>query len=783
MISKSRKLTTGAITFLIVLGIFLIYSHFSDTPNIQVTKRAGTQKATDTDSKEDIGKISQGIGVGTWDKARFIDLDPITKEVAREWGFEKLLHQKDQEWEIDEPYMNIYRNDFECYITADTGIITFESGVTRPMTKRAAFSGNVVIHIEPKGQKPMQKSDIYFDDLTFDSDRSMFSTPGPIKFVSERALLTGRGLEFIYDQEENRIVLVRIFQLESLKLKTEQNVELFSNTKTTDNTNIAKANDDAVSQPKTRRITKEELKTKPAEIKTDPKPEVETEPQISTPDKKTNLKPKEKNEQRYRCLLSKNVVIDAPEQLVIAFDEFVINDIIGNALSGQPQKQNAETTENEKTVAKKPDVKKTTVKKPEVKKADAEKKIIQDVPVVDIETEKQYAQTTKTEPEIKFVDIIITCDDGITVTPMDSTAKYTSSMHVIEKQQTSLEYLLSLKQKSQRTTFVADKIDYFYDASGDIGDIIANGNSELIFYVEQQTENDPNVSRVPVVVTAKKKTMFLPGQNTAVFIGGCVAKMVNKEGNVEQKQIISAPKFTVVLDEQRDPDSALPGLKRFTASGGVVRLSSVKTTADQLLAGVELKCNQFDYDPINKLFTATGPGIITVDNSKMPKPKPGQKVGQFSLQKPCWAFVRDFQTLSYFFETNEIIANAKPYETLRIDYFPIENGEYGPQVTSTANQMTAKIVETPDGKNEISTFHAKGGVTYEEEARKNIWGKGKEVQFVGSDFIYNVKKGQIQAWGNQDNPCLLNGTLVDGIEYNVENQSIRTTMVGPGILQ
>ena len=757
MISKSRKLTTGAITFLIVLGIFIIYSHFSDTPNIQVGKRSKTQKITDSDTDEDIGKIAEGMGVGTIDKARFIDLDPITKEITREWGFKQLLHQREQEWEIDKPYMNIYRDNFECYITADTGIITLESGVTRPMAKSAVFTGHVLIHIEPKGEKSLERSDIYFDDITFDSDRSMFSTPGPIRFISEQALLTGRGMEFIYDQEQNRIELIRILRLESLRLKTQQNVELFSNTQKTNNTNIAKAKDETVSEPQTRRIAKTQLQPK----LTDKKAKEKTETQVTLPDKK----PEEKTGQRYRCLLRKNVVIDAPEQLVIAFDEFVINDIIGDALEAKPQQQNTKTPEN---------------KNDEPKKIAAEKNITQDVPVIDIEIEKQHIQTT---PETEFVDIIITCDDGIIVTPMDNTVEYTSSIHVEQKPQTSLDDLIKLKEKSERTTFVAEKIDYFYNPSGDIGDIIARGNSELIFYVEQQTQGDQNIALVPVEVTAKEKTMFLPGQNTAVFLGGCVAKMVGKNRNIEQKRIISAPKFTVVLDEQKDPDSSMPGLKRFTAGDGVVRLSSVKTRGDELLAGVELKCSQFDYDPISQLFAATGPGIITVDNSKMSKPKFGQRVGQFSLQKPCWAFVRDFKKLQFFFKTNEIVADAKLYETLRIDYFPVEKDGYGPQLTATANQMVAKIIETPNGKNELSTFHAKGGVTYEEEARNTIWGKGKEVQFVGSDFTFDAKKGQINAWGNEDQPCLLNGTIVDGIKYNVENQSMKATMVGPGILQ
>lgn len=764
MIPKSRKFIIWLITSITVLVIFLVYTRFNKTVPIEIDKGSKTQGIVESYPDEDIGQVSKGVGVGTVDVARFIDLDPQTKQVAREWGFEQLLHQQGQEWEINKPFMNIYRSNFKCYITANTGTVLLESGTTRPIAKSAIFSGDVVIRIFSNSSKGVRQSNIYFDDIEFDSERSMFSTAGPVEFVSEQARMTGRGMELIYDDERNRLELLKVLRLETLRLKTEQNTELFS---------------------------KAERADKPIEKSETPK---ETKPVSEVTIKQPVEKQEDKTKQLYKCIFSKNVVIDAPEQLIMAFDEFVINDIEGSEFEGDIAEEDTETVERkvieEKKAAAIPEKivesqqkiieEKVNVQKPaDVSTA---KKIKQDVDKTYAEDRNREIQPTKTQsqPEKQLVDIIVTCDGGITIIPMDNPVEYSTLFDIVDEPKKARKSIQELEEDSNRTTFVADKIDYFYSRDG-IGDIVVSGKSELIFYVEEEIKSDTNSSAVPVRVSAKKRAEFLPGKNTAVFEGGCVGRMVTEQENIRQKHTISAPKFTVVLSQEQERDNDLLSIKHFTASDGVVRLSSVKTSGDELLGGVELKCNRFDYNPSDQIFSAAGPGIITVDNSKMTKPR--KKVGRFSLQKPCWAFVRDFEKLEFLFGTNKIIATAKPYETLRIDYFPVVGGEYGQQVSATANSMVANIVKMADGRDELSRLDAKGGVTYEEEARKTVWGTGKAVQFVGSDFTYDAEKSKITARGNQNQPCLLNGALVEGIEYNVESGSIKTAIVGPGTLQ
>jgi hypothetical protein len=212
-------------------------------------------------------------------------------------------------------------------------------------------------------------------------------------------------------------------------------------------------------------------------------------------------------------------------------------------------------------------------------------------------------------------------------------------------------------------------------------------------------------------------------------------------------------------------------LEHFTADGGIVRLSSIKTAQEKLLGGLELKCLRFDYDPARQFFLATGPqGTIVIDNSRISEPK--RKAGKFSLRKRCYVVVRDFETLKYFLEANQVIADAGN-QAILIDYFPVVDGRYGQQVKATASHIEADLIETATGQNELSTLSATGGITYEDEDK----------QFVGSEMFYNAGKSLITAWGNDSQHCLYNGILVDGIRFNLKTNKVKIGKVVGGALK
>ena len=204
----ARKFYVWLISLGAVLVIYLLYSWISKTPPIDID--AG-KEFTDTIADGNLGGfVDEGGRIGdvyvpAIRKARFTDLDKETKEVIREWGFEKLLHDAGEEWDIEKPYMNIFRRSFKCYITSDKGRIRVETVAGRPSPRDVTLTENVVIHILPQNDSNIKESFIYLDDVDFISGKSQFSTAGPVKFVSQDVQMLGRGLEVVYNEELDRL--------------------------------------------------------------------------------------------------------------------------------------------------------------------------------------------------------------------------------------------------------------------------------------------------------------------------------------------------------------------------------------------------------------------------------------------------------------------------------------------------------------------------------------------------------------------------------------------------
>ncbi len=202
-----RKFYIGFISLAAVLVIYLLFSRLSKTPPIDTGTGAEFADAVADsnlggfDSK--VGMLGD-VGVETFQKAYFFTLNK-NREVEREWGFERLLHEERDIWEIEKPYMNIYRRNFKCYITADIGKVQVETAVGRSTPKDATFTGNVVVHILPEGPGNIKESRIYLDDIIFLSEKSQLSTANSVKFVSADTRMLGTGLELVYDDEMERL--------------------------------------------------------------------------------------------------------------------------------------------------------------------------------------------------------------------------------------------------------------------------------------------------------------------------------------------------------------------------------------------------------------------------------------------------------------------------------------------------------------------------------------------------------------------------------------------------
>jgi hypothetical protein len=833
-----RKLVIGFVSLCFVLAAYLLYNRLSSSPaidtgsQIDIIKSASDANAVSLDS--DIGKIGN-VGLGPTEKAYYVTLNEKTKQIEREFGFEKLLSESRDIWDIEKPYMNIYRRNFKCYITADKGKVQVVTAVGRTTPKDATFSSNVVVHILSGPPDDVKESFVYLDSIVFLSERSLLSTAGPVKFVSQDIRMNGAGLELIYNEQNERLEYFKISDLDSLSIKASP-AAMFSPGKVKNET-PAEAES---------RIEPQQPDESSAALDTQKSQEPATD---------TKLQAEQKQGVYYKCTFNKNVLVNTPEQLIFAGDKLRINDIFWSKSSPGRSDENDVGDANDS----------------EIPAGNANAKSSRQ----DAESagERQVTAPELAEPNVpseQLENIVITCDGGFVVAPRDSVrAQEDSAANEVADANRPVELPSQFVEDTDKTKFFARKIDYnattgegvadglseliFYVGSasgadtnevpvpvkvtareganfsrtsnkivftgdcrvtmpqsgltvpkdviftaseitvnlpeGKSGkpDMFASGPAELVFYMEDANSPAINPEPVPVTVTAQKQARFLAASNQIVFEGDSRCTMLREDPNVMVKYMLLSEQITVDLPADTNEGSAAPavGIKHLTAIGEVVRLATTKTAKaknvlagqlqdaniGKLLSGVELKCSRFDYDAARPEFLATGPGLIKFDNSEAPEPN--ETTGRFSLQKPCWAVLDGFDSLRYFIRENRIVADAGPQEKLQINYIPAVDGRYDEYVRAKASHVEALLYELPSGRTELSTLTATGGIQYE----------NKDKQFIGSELFYDHQAAIVKVKGDKSQPCYYNGILVDGIEMNLKTDKVKAEIVGSGTIQ
>jgi hypothetical protein len=714
---NSRKFRVWLISVGAVLALYLLYSLISKTPRIEIDIGSDfTDTFADGNSDEfgdRVGKIGK-IGIDYVQKAEYVHLNE-QKQVDRVLGFDELLHKTEDEYEGIKPYLNIFRRDLGCYITADRADVRFETVAERPTPKNAKFTGNVVAHIVPENSSDVKEGYLYLDDVTFIGDTSQFLTPGPVKYVSQDIQMLGTGLELIYNEQLERIEFLEVRDLESASLKSTKSPF---------------------------------FPTDKAKLHKPPDPNSKVQPRQS----EKTVAPAKKEPEHYRCVFSKNVVVDSPEQLIFASEKLSVSNIF------RPEDSEGQSD------------------KTDLNRADGVTITTTDGAA---DTEKHLEPNSPGSPnsspmlEKEPVDIDITCDKGFVITPMDIAQADTNSALITMEQllSTAREKLKQSNKIEGRSIFIAQEIDF----SAFTRDTIATGPSELKFYTDDLIRAEANGTVVPVKISARRKAQFLPSSNQARFEGDCRLQMQREDANSLQKFELSAPLLDVGLsgDKDKRPSTSAGTIDYLSAIGPTVRLQSTKTAGDKLLGAFELKCVKFEYDAKDAngpFFLATGPGTIVINNSNISEPN--SDGGRFSLRKRCYARVRNFDTLKYLLETNQIIAEAEG-QGLIVDYFPVVDGKAGQYVTVTAGRVVINLLETADKRTELSDLLATGGVTYNE----------KDKEFKGSRLFYDALKAVLKVQGDDSHPCIYNGTLVDQIEYDLNTGNVKFKIVGPGVIQ
>lgn len=887
---EARKIRIWIVSLAAIFVVYFVYSQFNKTPSIP-TQRGGGTKGGGQKFDENVGMVS-GVGVGTIVEARFKELNK-DKTISREFGFSKLLHKAGSEWQIEKPFMDIYKPEFKCSITADIGKVIVEEAAGRPTPKDAILSGNVVIHVIPRGNSRLKDTKIFFDDIAFYSERSLFTTEGPLRVASEDIQMKAKGLELIYNDMEGQLEFLRIPHLDVLQIKSTAGKSF------------------AAAQNNGERIigkSKKIMTMMPLAL-------IGSDKILLQAAKKSDVS-SSKERALYKCVFDANVVIDGPEQLVMANKLYVKNiSFSGNSDSQtsrtkpaaesnvKPQDTNAvnagtsgkgDTQANAEYINLTCDngivmsmmnsnedadyLKKTSVGMPDANRITARNKLPRNSIFADV-----------IDYYLLSGDVNIPGKSEITFYSKDAAAKNKEMMPVKIISNDNINYSAALNRiifagdclctayrdvngTSQNYSLAAETLTVVLGkkktegssvgGTGQIESIVADGSSKLVFYADKMMGEKTSV---PITITAQKEARFLPVQNQIIFDGNCrcvggevgveeryslatpkltinllkgkvkdsasgagaieslfaegpaalmfrtgdiagsnagaslpvtvsakkeakflpllkrvifdgdtVTTMTRTDGEIMQKYMLTAPLLTIYLTEGGKQTSAksATGVDNIVADGGIIRLASVKKSGEKLITAAELKCQKFDFKSDGQVMTAAGPGVIKVDNSNAPMPE--KESGKFSLSKPSWAVIRDFDVLNYYLKTNKIVANSSK-NTMSIDYTPVINGEYGDKTEASCGHIEAEMYQTAGGQSELGKLSATNGVTYNEA--------GKDRTFAGNELLYDSKKGTMIVKGDEYQAAYLNGVRVDQIQYNLKTGKVNANVVGPSVFQ
>jgi len=710
---RVRTIFVGVLSLAAILGLFLLYNRFNETDKIDLTKRSRVaENIRDGNEYTLPGKLGRlgDVDIGTVSKAKYKHLNE-NKELDRVFGFEELLAESGNRWTLKKPYLDLFKPRFMCKVAADRGELLVDDTPGGPSPKEGRLTGNVTIRIYSRGSGDIEKSTIYLDEISFISEESKFSSDGPVCFVSANAEMNGRGLRLIYNNQDERIEYLRILHLDSLRL-AKSKTDLFAE-KSSANKDVPVAGSKGKEQ---------------------------------SPEKQV---PEQKEGDYYRLIFSRNVFIDTSQQYVLAKERLSINNLFLSESSRKNEGQepdistedtNASTAGSEKEIAK-------------YKESSASL----------IEAEKPEYSSGRDQ------QVVVKCDNGLMLTPVDAKSSYAGLQDSVNNPADN-NLPEPFRARTQRPKLVAENIHHFAPT----GKTVLSGPLRLSFYPNNVTQDQNSLSRLqkPVEVTAQRQAQYLPGSKQVFFDGDVKCTMVERTLDSLRSYTLTAPKLTLDLLQGRGESSAGPNLdiKHLTADGGTVRLAALEKSDDKLISGTELKCRRFDYEPSEKLFSATGPGVIKTHDSRGTEPNSADK--GLSFDKPYWAVVKGFETLKYFSKDNLVLVFGPSGEMLDIRYVPVVEGKYGRLVEAAAGNVKAVLQKGLEGGKRLSTVEVTEGVMYKD---------GKN-QFSGSKLFHDSDKSLITVRGDESRPCQLNGTLVDGLRYNLKTGEIKAKLVGPGTL-
>ncbi|MCF7973683.1 MAG: hypothetical protein K9N55_07700 [Phycisphaerae bacterium] len=715
-----KRLIIGLVTFALTVGAFWFYSQHQRTPDIsgrlQVDPNAALSELMNDHGQ---GGTIGSVTVKRFEKTVIKDRDPDTGRVKLEWGFDELWHEGSSIWEVVSPFITLYESEVTCFVTANKGVFRIEEINNNVKPCDVTLTGAVHVHILPKPGSHMEEIFIDLDDIVFQKNTSQVSSSGQILVRSPSIRLGGRGIDFIYNAQEECIQYFRMVALDYLRVRTPREGGLFSFQ--TDE-----------SRPATTPVP---LDANEAATATD----AETLPQPLGP--------------IYRCLLQDNVVIQTPKQKIHSLSHIVLTDILWPKTGFGGQDANA---------------------------LDPNAAGLSD-PNGAVAMEAVPADANAVLPEEDVLDIIITCDQGILISPADS--NWTPESEGLAEPEVAQVMDVNIpsfdEDVKDEAIFLAQDIAYNVLTR----DARAQGPVEMTFYASDPNGLETQGQLIPINVTARQYGQFDPRDNSIVFTDQCECILQKQDANqVVEEYRLEAPMIRIELVDDKDAQAiaARKDLKRIEASGGGVtlglytRVSEANGLPDtftpatgELLAGAEMTCESFECDPNkgHEIFTAQGPGTVALNNAKAVL---GARPGK--TPEPYYALLNGFETMKYYVADNLIEADTQDPNVLQFSYFPVSAG---PNMVGQANHVEIYLIKTKAGQTQMGTLRATGNVSVEHGQN----------QFTGADLTYShVTMDLIIRPGKDGRPCTVNGTSYPGIHYNLSTSELKTSLTNMSVL-
>ncbi len=310
--------------------------------------------------------------------------------------------------------------------------------------------------------------------------------------------------------------------------------------------------------------------------------------------------------------------------------------------------------------------------------------------------------------------------------------------------------------------FDAMQIDY--DLQG--GNAIAAGPIHFTFWAPADDTVDFLKEPIPVEITAHDHAEFETdgkGAIRQVIFSGRVVAQWKAEGPREQllRRFFGD---RLIVDLEKDPSGA-HRIQHVSLQDRKVLFESIHILDGKKVNHVGLTCVQFDYEADGNKITATGPGRLEMNNQAVSSVSQADR--PFSLQQPCFAYMEGFDQLVWNLDRNDVRAYGR--DSIYLNYWPFESGRPGDQVIVQCAHAQAQFDSAAEGKSELASLTASGGVSYREEKPG-----GRTLQ--GDSLTYSRDGGWVVIEGSEARPCKVDTVTVPMIQYQPETGQIKTQL-------